>query len=118
MDSLRNIVRDPRVSLMFLVAGSNNVVRVNGAAKVTTDAGLINRFEKTRNLPRSVTVVQIEEIYFQCARALLRSGLWRDGNQSEGLPSPGQILAEMTSGTVGGPDYDAVWPERAANSMW
>ncbi|MBV1867032.1 MAG: pyridoxamine 5'-phosphate oxidase family protein [Marinosulfonomonas sp.] len=118
LDSLRNIVRDPRASLLFMVAGSKNVIRVNGRASITADAGLRARFEHKGIQPSSVIVLNIQEIYFQCARALLRSGLWSDGDQSEGLPTPGQILAAMTDGAVGGTTYDHEWPERAKKSMW
>lgn len=118
IDSLRNIVRDPRVSLMFFVPGSNNVVRLNGKGFVTADADLIAQFEKDGKKPRTVTVIQIEELYTQCARALIRSGLWTCGDESDGLPTVGDILAALTEGRIGGKAYDAEWPHRAANSMW
>lgn len=118
LDALRNIVRDPRTSLLFMVAGSKNVVRVNGQARVSVDAQLRARFERNGLQPRSVVVLKIEEVYFQCARALLRSGLWSDGDQSEGLPTPGQLLAALTDGAVGGATYDDAWSGRAAKTMW
>ena len=103
---------------MFMVAGSNNVVRVNGTAGVTCDAEMTARFERKNRQPRSVIIVRIEEVYFQCARALLRARLWTGGDQSEGLPTAGEILSEMTEGAVGGADYDQEWPDRAAKTMW
>jgi PPOX class probable FMN-dependent enzyme len=118
MDSLRNIVTDGRVSLMFMVPGSNNVVRVNGRAKLTVDPAMKARFAKNGKEPRSVIIVKIEEIYFQCARALVRSRLWTSGDESKGLPTAGEMTAEMTNGEDGGPDYDAAWPARAAQSLW
>ncbi|PCJ06837.1 MAG: pyridoxamine 5'-phosphate oxidase [Rhodobacteraceae bacterium] len=118
LDSLRNIVRDGRVSLMFLVAGSNNVVRVNGRARVTADQDLRARFEKAGKLPAIVIVIAIEEIYSQCARALMRADTWSGQDDSAGLPSMGEILAEMTHGKEGGEPYDAAWPARAAATMW
>ena len=118
IDSLRNIVRDGRVSLLFMVPGSNNVVRVNGRAVVTADPALKARFAVEGAEPRSVIVVTVGEVYFQCARALMRARLWSGADESAGLPTPGQILAEMTGGEVGGPDYDAKWPDRAAGTMW
>lgn len=117
MDTLRNIVDDGRVSLMFFVPGSNTVVRVNGAAIVTVDEGLRQRFEHKGRLPRSVVVIKIAEIYTQCARALMRAELW-SRNDAEGLPSAGDILAEQTSGNEGGEPYDAAWGARAAKTMW
>lgn len=118
MDSLRNIVRDPRVSLMFMVPGSTNVVRLNGRAVVSAEPDLLQRFERQGKLPRSVIVISIGEIYFQCARAVVRAKLWNGGDESVGLPSAGDFLAEMTSGEVGGKDYDAGWSGRAAKTMW
>ncbi len=118
MDSLRNIVNDSRVSLMFMVAGSNNVVRVNGTGRITIDAEMIGRFERKGLVPRSVVLVDIKEVYVQCARALLRARLWSDGDQSEGLPTAGQIVSEMTGGEMGGAGYDQAWPARAAKTLW
>ncbi|WP_336096637.1 pyridoxamine 5'-phosphate oxidase family protein [Roseovarius sp. CH_XMU1461] len=117
MDSLRNIVTDDRVSLMFMVPGSTNVVRVNGRARISVDAALCGRFEDRGRRPRSVIVIRIGEIYSQCARAVMRAGLWGP-DESAGLPSMGDILAEQTDGEVGGAAYDAAWPERAAKSLW
>lgn len=118
IDSLRNIIRDPRVSVMFLIAGSNNVIRINGTARITTDPAFCTSFARDGKAPRSVTVIEIAEVYSQCARALLRSGVWRDGDQSQGLPSVGDMLAEITAGGFDGASYDAEWPGRAAKTMW
>lgn len=118
IDSLRNIVRDGRVSLMFFVAGSNNVVRVNGMAKLTADDGLRARFDRKGLRPATVIVVKIAEVYSQCARALMRARLWVDGDQSDGLPTIGDMLKEMTSGAFDGATYDAEWGDRAAKTMW
>ena len=118
IDSLRNIVVDSRVSLMFLVSGSNNVVRVNGTAKLTADETLRQRFEKNGRLPVTVIVISIGEIYTQCARALMRSATWSTGQSVPDLPTIGEILAEMTNGREGGEAYDREWPVRAAETMW
>ncbi len=118
LDSLRNIVRDPRVSVMFIVPGSNTVVRLNGTARVSADEGLKARFEKQGKQPATVIVISIAEIYTQCARALMRAGTWTSGDQSEGLPTVGEILAEASSGEEGGAQYDSQWGARAAKTMW
>ncbi|MEW9921061.1 pyridoxamine 5'-phosphate oxidase family protein [Marimonas sp. MJW-29] len=118
LDSLRNIVADGRVSLMFMVPGSNNVVRVNGQAYLTDDADLRARFEKKGRQPATVIVIEIGEIYTQCARALMRAGTWSGVDESGGLPSVGDILAEMTEGEEGGAAYDEAWGARAADTMW
>ena len=118
IDSLRNILRDGRLSLMFLVAGSTTALRVNGTARITVDADLRARFARDGTQPRSVVVVTIAEVYSQCARALIRSALWTSGNQSAGLPSPGDMLRDITEGAIDGAAYDAAWPGRAAKTMW
>ena len=117
MDSLRNIVRDGRVSLMFLVAGSNNVVRVNGSAYVTTDAALISRFDVKGTHPRSVIVITVDEVYSQCARALMRAETWSGVDHSQGLPTIGELLAEAKAG-FDSAAYDAQWSGRAKDTMW
>lgn len=118
LDSLRNIVEDGRVSLMFMVPGSNNVVRVNGQAFLTDDAEMRARFEKKGRQPATVIIIEIGEVYTQCARALMRAGTWSGEDQSAGLPTVGEILAEMTSGEEGGEPYDDAWGARAAKTMW
>ena len=118
VDSLKNILADPRVSLLTMVRGARNVIRVNGRARLTADAGLCTSFARRDLRPRCVIVVAVDEVYFQCARSVLRSGLWSGQDDSAGLPTPGRILAALTDGAVGGADYDAAWPARAAESMW
>jgi PPOX class probable FMN-dependent enzyme len=117
LDSLRNIVADGRISLMFMVPGSANVIRVNGSAILSTDPSLTSRFDRDGTLPRTVIVITIGEIYSQCARALIRARLWTAGDESAGLPSVGEILAAMKAG-FDGSAYDDEWPRRAAGSMW
>lgn len=120
IDSLRNVVRDPRVGLMFLVPGVGNAMRVNGRAHLEDDATLRQSFAVEGKPPRTVMVIQVAEVYFQCARALIRSGLWRDESRVDPrtLPTPGDILAEMSQGRVGGETYDRSWAERASQTMW
>ena len=118
MDTLRNIVEDGRISMMFMVPGSNTVVRVNGFARVTTDAALCQSFEVNGRHPRSVIVIRIGEVYFQCARALMRARVWTSGDESDELPSAGDFLSALTQGEEGGTPYDEAWLERAKGSMW
>ena len=118
LDSLRNIVRSGQVSLLFMVPGSDNVVRVNGTARLTADEELRRRFERNGRLPATVIVVGISEIYSQCARAILRAKLWSHGKEVPDLPTIGEILAEMTEGAEGGAEYDREWPARAAKTLW
>jgi PPOX class probable FMN-dependent enzyme len=120
VDSLLNIVRDPRVALMFLIPGSGTTFRVNGRAVVSADPDLLRSFAVDGKAPRTCLVVTVVEAYFQCARAIVRSGLWKAESQVDprDLPSPGAMLAAMSEDAVGGDDYDKAWPERAAASLW
>lgn len=118
LDSLRNIVRDGRVSLAFFVPGSNTVVRVNGVARLTADPQLRARFEKQGKQPATVVVIKIAEIYSQCARALMRAKTWTSGDESADLPTVGALLAEASDGEEGGAEYDQAWAPRAAKTMW
>lgn len=118
MDTLRNIIADGRISLMFMVAGSTSVMRVNGRAKLTTDTDMLARFEVKGKQPRSVIIIKIDEVYAQCARAVMRAGLWKDGDLSGGLPTIGDILKEITAGEFDGESYDQAWDARAKETMW
>lgn len=120
IDSLRNIVRDPRVALLFLIPGSGSTLRVNGRAYVSAEPDLIASFKVEAKAPRTVIVMTVDEIYFQCARAIVRSDLWNPDKRVDPktLPTPGRILAEMSERRVGGEEYDREWPERARLSMW
>jgi PPOX class probable FMN-dependent enzyme len=120
IDSLRNIVRDPRVALLFLIPGSGNTLRINGRAHVSADPALVASFTTDGKAPRTVIVITVDEVYFQCARAILRSDLWNPDKRVDPriLPTPGQILAEMSEDRVGGEDYDRAWPERARQTLW
>ena len=118
LDSLRNIIRDERVSLIFLVPGSTSCVRVNGTARLTADPGLCARFERDGQHPRTVIVIRLREVYSQCARALQRSGLWTAGDCSASLPSAGQMLEDATSGEINGAAYDEERATRAHLGWW
>ena len=115
IDSLRNIVRDGRVSLMFMVPGCNNVVRVNGRAVLTADPDVTSRFEQAGRHPRSVIVMTVEELYFQCAKAFMRSRLW--SSEAPNVPTAGQFLKEA-QGDFDAEAYDAGYAERAKGIMW
>src|ERR1700743_1761770 len=118
IDSLRNIVRDPRVALLFLIPGSGSTLRVNGRAHVSAEPDLLPSFKVDGKMPRTVIVMSVDEIYFQCARAIVRSDLWNPDKRVDPktLPTPGQILAEMGEDRVGGEQYDREWLERARPS--
>ncbi|MEM7441689.1 MAG: pyridoxamine 5'-phosphate oxidase family protein, partial [Pseudomonadota bacterium] len=119
-DSLKNIIRDPRVALLFLIPGHGNTLRVNGRAEISADNDLLSSFAIEGKPPRSVTVISVEAVYFQCARAIVRADLWNSDTHVDkrSLPTPGQILAGLSNDRVGGKTYDREWPDRARRSMW
>ncbi|WP_249689701.1 pyridoxamine 5'-phosphate oxidase family protein [Stappia sp. WLB 29] len=120
IDSLRNIVRDPRVALLFLIPGSGTTLRLNGRATISADPQLLEDFAVDGKAPRSVILIEVERVYFQCARAIVRSRLWeRDAQEAaNGLPTPGAILSALSEAKVGGEAYDREWPERARKTLW
>jgi len=120
IDSLRNIVHDPRTALLFLVPGVGNTLRVNGRGRISVEPALLASFAVDDKPPRSVLVIDVDAVYFQCARALVRSDLWNPARHvdARSLPSAGQILAALSQDRVGGEAYDREWPKRAANTMW
>ncbi len=120
IDSLRNIVRDPRVALCFMVPGSLNCLRVNGEAHLTADPAVKASFAVDGREPRTVIVIRTSAVYFQCGRALVRSRLWDATAQVDpaSLPSAGEILAFLSADRVGGKDYDDKWAGRAMETLW
>jgi uncharacterized protein len=120
IDSLRNIVVDPRVALLFFIPGSGTTFRVNGSAYLTTDPELCQSFEIEGNLPRSVIMIKVEAAYTQCARAILRAGLWDSAKHVEksAVPTIGEILETLTHGKISAEEYNSAWPTRAKSSMW
>lgn len=119
VDSLSNIVRDPRLALMFLVPGSNTTMRINARGVVSNDEALLASFEMDGKNPRTVIVITIDEVYFQCARALIRSELWNPEHfiDPKQLPTPGQMLKAATE-EFDHETYDREWAGRAAKTMW
>jgi len=119
-DSLKIIIRDPRVGLLFLVPGSGTTLRVNGRAEISADAGLCASFAVDGQPPRSVTVIAVDTVYFQCARAIHRSDLWNPARHVDpkSLPTPGRILAAASRDSIDADSYDRAWPARAKASLW
>lgn len=120
IDSLRNVIADPRVALLFLVPGLGVTLRVNGRAVIEDDAGLLASFAVEGKTPRTALRIEIDEVYFQCARAIARSGLWDPSRHADpaSLPTPGDMLAALTDGREGGASYDRELPVRTAETLW
>jgi PPOX class probable FMN-dependent enzyme len=119
-DSLKNVIEDPRVGLLFLVPGSGTTLRVNGRAHISIEPGLCESFAMEGKPARSVLVVAVERVYFQCARAIHRSELWNAERHVDpkSLPTPGRILEVTSRAHIDGDAYDKQWPGRAKKSMW
>ena len=120
IDSLRNLVRDPRISLLFLIPGVGETMRINGRAKISTDPKLTESFVVNGKVPKCVLVVTVEKAYFQCTKAIIRSKLWDPASivDRKTLPTPGSILAEITDGKMGGPDHDKAAPARIKETIY
>jgi PPOX class probable FMN-dependent enzyme len=119
-DSLRNLIHDPRIALLFLIPGVGETLRVNGRAVISIDPELLARFPAQGKLPRSVIVVRVESVYFQCPKAIVRSDLWNPEKRisRSALPSTGTILADISRGQVGGPEYDKAYPQRLKETIY
>jgi uncharacterized protein len=120
IDGFRNIVRDPRIALLFLIPGVGETLRVNGRASISIDPKLMQSFVVNGKLPRSVLIVHIESIYFHCAKAIVRSKLWDETTKIDrkSLPSTGTIIAELSEGKLGGEKYDREAPERIKAQLY
>lgn len=120
IDSLRNIVRDPRVALLFLIPGVGETIRVMGRAAISTDPALTASFVVNGKTPRSVLVVTVETAFYQCTKAIVRSKLWDPATQVDrkSLPSAGAILARLTDGKFGGPEHDRLAPQRVKETLY
>jgi PPOX class probable FMN-dependent enzyme len=119
-DNLRNIIRDPRISVLFITPGVAETLRVNGRAVISADPELLDRFIVQGKRPKSVILVTIETTYFHCSKAFVRSALWdssRHRDRSE-LPSAGQILQHITEGAFDGAAYDRDAPARTQETLY
>jgi PPOX class probable FMN-dependent enzyme len=120
VDSLRNIIANPQVALLFLIPGVSETLRVNGRAEIRTDPALLERFRVEGRTPRSVLVVRVESVFFQCARAIFRSKLWDPARHIDrnSLPSLGTIISDITHARFDGKEYDTGLYERLRGSLY
>ncbi len=120
VDSLRNIVRDPRISLLFLIPGVGETIRINGTAQISIDPQLCASFAMQGKNPRSVIVVTVASVYFQCPKALVRSKLWDPKSMvpRSQLPTTGDILETITRGGIDGGNYDRAYPQRIKDTIY
>lgn len=120
LDGMRNVLRDPRISILFLIPGIGETLRVIGRASISVDPELVASFAMNGKLPRSVMVVRVERVFFHCSKAIVRSKLWDEATKiaRTKLPSTGTIIAEVSGGTLGGEDYDRAAPERIQKMLY
>ena len=119
IDSLRNLIADPRVGLIFLIPGVGETLRVRGRAQIDVDPVLLASFAIDGKAPHCVLRIRVEKVFFQCARSILRSRLWhRDEIDTSGVPSPGTILAALTEGGIDSDAYDSALPQRQRDSLY
>jgi PPOX class probable FMN-dependent enzyme len=120
IDSLRNIVADPRVALLFFIPGQGETLRVNGRCRLSADPELCAQFVMQGKLPKLVLVVSVETVFFQCSRALVRSQLWDAKAQilPGAVPTPGKILADISSQRIDGAEYDRELPGRVKTTLY
>ncbi len=120
VDALRNIVRDSRVALLFMIPGIGNTLRINGRAEIRDDADLLAEFAMEGKLPRTVLSVTADSVYFQCPKAFVRSRLWSPEAhvpRSE-LPSAGDMLARLSKGSIDGGEYEKAYPARLKETLY
>lgn len=120
VNSLRNIVTDPRVALLFLIPGIGETLRVNGRAAILIAPAVLERFAMDGKPPRSVLRIHVETVYFQCSKALVRSGLWQADRHisRSALPSAGEILAGTSRAQIDGAAYDRAAPARTIETLY
>src|SRR5450830_1806474 len=120
IDSLRNLVADPRVALLFLIPGQGETLRINGRARISSDPALLARYAMEGKPPKVVLVIAVDTVFFQCSRAVARAGLWDAARhvQRGSLPTPGQILEQASQAAINGAAYDQALPERVKTTLY
>ncbi len=121
IDSLRNILHDPRVALLFLIPGVGETLRVNGRASITTEPELLQKLAMQGQPPKCVLVIKVDTVFFQCARAIQRSNLWdapTATRKERGIPTPGALLAALTESAIDGEKYDSELPARQQATLY
>lgn len=120
IDSLRNILSDPHVALLFLIPGIGETLRVNGRAAISVDPALFERFRVNGKRPRSVLIISVDTVFFQCSRAIFRSKLWDPAQHLEraSLPSLGRMVADISRSGFDAESYDKGLYERLKGSLY
>ncbi len=120
IDSLRNLLTDPHVALLFLIPGIGETLRVNGRARISVAPDLLERFTVQGVPPKCVLEITVESVFFQCARAVRRSKLWEKlpDEVLRSVPSAGTMLAALTDSAIDGAQYDRDLPARQRTTLY
>jgi PPOX class probable FMN-dependent enzyme len=119
IDGLRNILHDPRVSLIFLVPGVDETLRVNGSARITADPTLMQSLAMDGKPPACALWVHVEQVFFQCGKSMMRSGLWQPrASDAPQPPSAGEIFQALSGGEVDPTLYDLEKPQMLREGMY
>ena len=123
IDTLKNLIENPEISLLFLIPGIGETLRVNSCAKIMISPELIESFRMQDKLPRSIVQVNVRSVYFQCQKALVRSGLWRAETQipRSDLPSTGTMLEHLAKANhqeFNGKSYDSGYSEHMKKTIY
>ncbi|HYF06777.1 MAG TPA: MSMEG_1061 family FMN-dependent PPOX-type flavoprotein, partial [Acetobacteraceae bacterium] len=118
LDALRDILEDPRVTVIFLVPGASEVLRVHGTARITADPVLRARFVERGKEPTTVLAVAVTELFMQCAKSIMRSRLWDGRARPAGLPTMGQLIAAHARNGINPEEYDRAAPARLVETLY
>ncbi|MEM7275992.1 MAG: pyridoxamine 5'-phosphate oxidase family protein [Actinomycetota bacterium] len=119
LDSLRNVIDDPRVSLLFLIPGRNETMRINGTAEIIVEPAVLASHAVGGRAPTTVLRITVDRAYFQCGKAPMRSGIWDPDRWPDisGLPTTGTISSSFRDG-VDVAEYDATLDQRLRETMY
>jgi PPOX class probable FMN-dependent enzyme len=120
IDSLRNLIENPLLAMLFLIPGMGETVRVNGRGRISIDPALLQRYAVNGKEPKTVLVVTVDAVFFQCARSVSRADLWNPTKfvTHSTLPTAGKILADASASRIDGATYDKELPERVRNTLY
>jgi len=119
IDSLRNLLHDPRISLIFFVPGIDETLRINGSARITADPDLMSSLAMEGKPPACALWIHIDQVFFQCGKSMMRSGLWRQRAAGDPTPpSAGEIFAALSGGEMNATQYDLEKPQRLRDAMY
>ena len=120
LDTLRNLVVDPRISLLFMIPGVGETLRIKGTAILLTDSTLCGRYAINGKAPKCIIEIKIDRIYYQCQKALARSRLWEPDARVDRstLPSAGDMLQALSDEGFDGKSYDKGYPDYMKKTIY